>query len=110
MTKAAQTKRELCVRRLSEIYDTAKKVDSSTQYRLMFLACYPDVAQIVHDFELAHLKIIQEGATDFKAEDKIRAQVDKMRYWIKAVYSTMGSASQPAGKITLPQFSGDFTL
>lgn len=60
-------------RRLSEIYDFAKKVDSSTQHRSMFLACYPDVAQIVHDFEFAHLKIIQESAADFEAEDKIHA-------------------------------------
>lgn len=125
MAKGMHVKREVCIRRISKIHDTALKAESSPQHKSILLACYPDVAHIVDDFEVAHLKIIQDSTFDFEAEDEIRAQFDKMYYQIKAFYHTLESASRSAAtvsitstpiskiklpQISLPHFSGDLAL
>lgn len=73
MAKAAQAKRELCVRRMHEVHNASVLADTDPQGKLTFFARYPGVDKIVEDFETAHLKLIQEAAADFDTEDQIRA-------------------------------------
>ncbi|CAL1671916.1 unnamed protein product [Lasius platythorax] len=124
MSKVPQAKRELCIRRIKEIYDASLTAESSASDKLLFLARYPGVAKIVEDFEYAHLKLIQDSAVDFEKENQIRSKFDKMHYAIKAMYymltdtqsiAPVSQTSNPSSKIkllkiSLPQFSGDLAL
>lgn len=58
MSKAPQAKRELCIRRIKDVYDASLTAESSASDKLLFLARYPGVVKIVEDFEYAHLKLI----------------------------------------------------
>ncbi|XP_077282088.1 uncharacterized protein LOC143908338 [Temnothorax americanus] len=122
-SKSAPSCRELCVRRMREIYDLARKASSEPTILESFLARYQSVARIAEDFENAHLKVIQE-TTEFDTEDAVRADFDKMHYTVKGRYHALTgtapgtaqahSASHASAiklpKITLPQFSGNLTL
>lgn len=124
MTKSALINRELCVRRIADIYKSANKAESSPQHKSVFIASYSSVALIAQDFELAHLKLIQKPNADFDAEDPIRAKFNRIHYQIKTMIhqldeprvgalgaNTHASASKiKFPKISLPHFSGDLAL
>lgn len=122
MTKTAQTRRELCIRKVKEIHKVSLKAESNSLDKSLFLACYPGLAKIVEDFEHMHLKVIQDPSIDFEQEDRIRAQFDVTHYAIKAKYYTLTDTSSPISlsrnasstiklpKISLPQFAGDVSL
>ncbi|CAL1680937.1 unnamed protein product [Lasius platythorax] len=121
MDKAVKAKRELCVQRMSEIHAVALKASSDEVERAILLECYVDVDRIAQDFEAMHLKIIQDGSSEFKTEDEIRAKFDKARYQIKSIYRKYApSTVVPRGttptsnfklpKILIPPFSGELAL
>ncbi|XP_024872298.1 uncharacterized protein LOC112454901, partial [Temnothorax curvispinosus] len=108
---------------MREIHDLSLQAATDAAIRATFLARYSSVAKIADDFEVTHLKVIQEAA-DFDVEDEIRASFDKMHYAVKSRYhhetgAPLGGAPAPPScqasvvklpKIPLPQFSGDLTL
>ncbi|XP_071640872.1 uncharacterized protein [Temnothorax longispinosus] len=92
--------------------------------RPTFLVRYPAVAQLVRDFEEAHLQIIQDATDEeFAQEDVIRNDFDTMRFAVIGRYESFVPAREtdesargapPAHhsaiklpKIALPQFNGD---
>ncbi|XP_011859191.1 PREDICTED: uncharacterized protein LOC105556710 [Vollenhovia emeryi] len=83
----------------------ALTAEDGPQERLEFLARYPAVAKIAGEFEISHLKRLQEATADFDTEDEVRTQFDKIHYKIKAKYFALTSVKLP--KIALPVFSGD---
>lgn len=118
MTKAAGAKRELYLRRITEIHAIAEAAQKDAQQKTAFLVRYADVAEIAEDFQLAHLKMIQDANADFEVEDAHRARFDMMYYSIKAIYHALEPTHPPTvsvstsskvklPKIPLPHFSGD---
>ncbi|XP_071652521.1 uncharacterized protein [Temnothorax longispinosus] len=89
-----------------------------------FIVCFPTVAQLVQDFEEAHLQVIQDATDEeFAVEDEIRDDFDKMRFAVIGRYESFrpargtdaaaqGAPPAPRSeirlpKIALPQFTGD---
>lgn len=124
--KGVPAKRELNGRRMQEIYNASLRADTDSPGWTNFLSQYPDVAGIAEAFDAAHLKVIQDPASDFDMEDRVRTDFDKWHYAINAKYYTLtadapaprppagasdsGSASKvKLPKISLPGFSGDLS-
>ncbi|XP_077259080.1 uncharacterized protein LOC143895662 [Temnothorax americanus] len=126
MSRGNVTKRELCVKRMREIHELSMLAADNVNQRLNFLVRYPIVTKLVEDFEAAHLKIIQNASDEeFETEDSIRRDFDEMRFAVIGRYERFVGADRIAApapqapaqtssvklpKISLPQFSGDFTL
>lgn len=96
MSKATTSRRELCDRRMKEIFELSSRTAHSVEDKSTFLACYPDVAKIVDDFESSHLKILQDANSDFDKEDQVRALFDRMQYTVKAKYYSLTKPSKVA--------------
>ena len=125
MAKAVESRRQLSVRRLSEIYELSSKAHESAEARSLFLANYNTVPSLVKEFESMHLKILQDESADFDEEDAVRVRFDRMHYGVRGVYHrlteesasversnvTQASSSKvKLPKISLPQFTGELSL
>ena len=117
-------KRELNVRRMTEIFEVSEDVKTGKQAPEALLARYSMVEGIASAFEAAHLRILQDSGVNFDEEDQVRAQFDMMHYAIKSTYHALevnASKATPSNqsvaashvklpKIALPRFSGDLAM
>lgn len=125
VSPSSSSRRQLSVRRLSEIYELSLKANEDTKARSLFLANYNTVPSLVKKFESMHLKILQDKAADFDVEDAVRARFDQMHYGVRGVYHRLTEHSAPAEKssvvhsssskvklpkISLSQFTGKLSL
>ncbi|XP_071581533.1 uncharacterized protein [Temnothorax nylanderi] len=112
------------MRRMQEIHKYSVLAVDNVALRPIFLVRYPTVAQLVQDFEEAHLQVIQDATDEeFAIEDAKRDEFDQMRFAVIGRYESFaparGTDESSRGapqmhhsaiklpKIALPQFKGD---
>ncbi|XP_071576422.1 uncharacterized protein [Temnothorax nylanderi] len=112
------------MRRMQEIHKYSALAVDNVALRPNFLVRYPTVAQLIQDFEEAHLQVIQDATDEeFAIEDAKRDEFDRMRFTVIGRYESFaparGTDESSRGapqmhhsaiklpKIALPQFKGD---